>query len=124
MKWILKGIGFAALFCIFILGMGWVTMLLWNWLMPAIFGITMINFWQAAGLLVLGRLLFGGFNKKCHCGSGREWKQHRYGYWKERWEAKMANMTPEEREKFMAGMNKCGWFGKQPSSHNTGSNIQ
>lgn len=41
----------------------WATMLLWNALLPAIFGIVTITYWQALGLLVLGRLLFGGFGK-------------------------------------------------------------
>lgn len=40
-----------------------ITMLLWNALLPAIFGITTINYWQAAGLLILSRLLLGGFGK-------------------------------------------------------------
>lgn len=34
-------------------------MLLWNWLMPAIFGLTVITFWQALGLLALSKILFG-----------------------------------------------------------------
>ena len=34
-------------------------MLLWNWLMPLIFGLMVITFWQALGLLVLAKLLFG-----------------------------------------------------------------
>ena len=34
---------------------------LWNWLMPTIFGLPAISFWQALGLLVLSRILFGGF---------------------------------------------------------------
>jgi hypothetical protein len=37
-----------------------VTMLLWNVLVPAIIGWSAINYWQAAGLLILCRLLFGG----------------------------------------------------------------
>lgn len=37
------------------------TMLLWNLLIPVIFGGIMINYWQALGLLILGRILFGGF---------------------------------------------------------------
>ena len=36
-------------------------MWLWNWLMPAIFGLHAISFWQALGLLVLSKILFGGF---------------------------------------------------------------
>lgn len=42
------------------------TMLLWNWLMPSIFGLTLISFWQAAGLLALSRILFGKFGRKGH----------------------------------------------------------
>jgi len=34
------------------------TMLLWNWLMPDIFGLKTISFWQALGLLLLTTLLF------------------------------------------------------------------
>lgn len=37
-----------------------VTMWLWNWLMPAIFKLPTIGFWQAAGLLVLSHLLLKG----------------------------------------------------------------
>lgn len=40
-----------------------VVMLLWNWLMPAIFGLVTITFWQSAGLVLLCRLLLGGFGK-------------------------------------------------------------
>ena len=40
---------------------GYVVMLLWNWLMPTIFGLGVINFWQAVGIMILAKLLFGGF---------------------------------------------------------------
>ena len=33
-------------------------MLLWNWLMPDIFGLTEITFWQAVGLNFLSSILF------------------------------------------------------------------
>ena len=48
---------FIVLFCC---AFGWVTMLLWNWLMPTIFGLTTITFWQAVGLMILGSFIFGG----------------------------------------------------------------
>ena len=38
----------------------WFTMLLWNWLIPIIFGLTTITFWQAFGLNLLSGLLFRG----------------------------------------------------------------
>lgn len=38
----------------------WIVMLLWNWLMPVIFGLGAITFWQAFGLMILSGMLFGG----------------------------------------------------------------
>jgi hypothetical protein len=74
-------------------------MALWNWLMPAIFGLRAVSFAQALGLLLLGKILFGGFHR--HGGRGRGWGRH----WEERW----AKMTPEERERFRAGMRGGRW---------------
>ena len=76
---------------------GFVVMGLWNALIPGIFGWHTITFWQALGLLLLSKILFGGFHR--HVGGGRQWKNRM----KERWES----MTPEEREKFREGM-RCG----------------
>jgi hypothetical protein len=100
-------------------------MLLWNWLVPGIFGGPMITYIEAAGLMILGRLLIGGFHKGhggCHHGGG--WKHGHHGYWKRRWESKMAGMTPEEKEKFRSGMNKCGWkYEEEPKQEqNAGGN--
>ena len=53
---ILFGIGGLALFAM----LGWIVMLLWNWLMPDIFGLKVINYWQAWGLFLLSTLLFKG----------------------------------------------------------------
>jgi hypothetical protein len=39
---------------------GYFVMLLWNWLMPTIFGLTTITFWQSVGIVLLARLIFGG----------------------------------------------------------------
>lgn len=33
-------------------------MWLWNWLMPVIFGLTKLTFWQSLGLLFLSSMLF------------------------------------------------------------------
>lgn len=48
---------FIGLFALASLGV----MYLWNWLIPAVIGWSVINYWQALGLMVLCRLLFGGF---------------------------------------------------------------
>ena len=72
---------------------------LWNWLLPPLFGWRQITFWQALGILVLCRILFGGLGRH---GSGRSNFRRRM---KERWEG----MTPEEREKFRQGMSDHCW---------------
>lgn len=72
---------------------GLVTQGLWNALMPSIFGLKALHFWQAVGLLILGRLLFGGFHG-CH-GRHRD-RRHAWG-----------PMTPEERERL-----RSGWRGR------------
>jgi hypothetical protein len=74
--WIILGIlGFTAFAFLF----GAVVMWLWNWLMPAIFHLGMITYWQAVGLAILGRLLIGGFHHGQH---HRGW--HKYGQWRHR----------------------------------------
>jgi len=70
---------------------GSVVMLLWNALLPAVFGISTITFWQALGILVLSKILFGGFG-----GHRGYQKYHSHSpEWREKW----MNMTPEEKEK-------------------------
>ena len=81
---------------------GEVVMHLWNWLLPMLFGLRQITFWQGLGLLVLCRILFGGFGSHGSDGSHRRWRKG------EQWE----RMTPEEREMFREHMRSgCGGFG-------------
>lgn len=97
-KFALLAIPFAALF---LAVFGFVVMRLWNWLIPALFGWHLITFWQAVGVLVLSKILFGGFRGR----TGRQVYGRRRMM--ERWE----RMTPEEREKFRQGMRgRCGSF--------------
>ena len=79
---------------------GEIVRLLWNWLLPPLFGWRLLTFWQAVGMLALCRILFGGV-------SGRGWHRSYSGRrMAERWQ----NMTPEEREKFRQGMRgRCGF---------------
>jgi len=51
---VLFAAGFALVF-------GFLVMWLWNWLMPALFGLGKITYWQAFGILLLAKLFFGGF---------------------------------------------------------------
>jgi Ca2+/H+ antiporter, TMEM165/GDT1 family len=98
--WVLKIALFATLF---VAVFGYVVMRLWNWLMPALFGWHVVGFWQAIGILVLSKILFGGFHGR-H-GRNLHWRRRMI----ERWE----KMTPEEREKFRQSMGgimrgRCG----------------
>ena len=58
-------IGIALLFgfMAFIVIGGVIVQWLWNWLLPDIFGLRRVTFWEALGLLALSRILFGGFGK-------------------------------------------------------------
>lgn len=60
-KFIARGILFGILFAGFF---SLLVFLLWNWLMPAIFGLPVITYFQALGLLVLSKILFFGFHKR------------------------------------------------------------
>jgi len=48
---------------------GQIVRLLWNWLMPSIFGLRQLTFWEALGLLFLCRILFGGISGRGLAGS-------------------------------------------------------
>ena len=104
--WILRGLKILLFVALAATVFSFVVMELWNRLMPIIFGLHAISFWQALGLLVLSKILFGGFHGR-H-GFGGHWRQRMM----ERWD----QMTPEEREKFRAGMRGgCGHFGSSPA---------
>ncbi len=99
---------------LFLLAFAGLVLWLWNALVPAIFhGPMLASYWQALGLLVLARILTGGF---CRGGFGGGpfgpggWKM-RGEFMRRRLQQKMAGMSPEEREKFKAKMQQCGWPG-------------
>ena len=100
--WLRRAVMFFFMIIAAILVFGTVVMLLWNAILPAVLGVKAITFFQALGILVLGKILFGGFGK------GGGWHARRHA-WKERWRSKWEGMTPEEREKFRAEWkNRCG----------------
>jgi uncharacterized membrane protein len=97
---------------LFIFVGGEVVMQLWNWLLPPLFGWHPLTFWQALGMLVLCRILFGGLG---HYGSGRSNIRRRVEErvterMAERWEC----MTAEERERFKQRMRER--FGFDPAA--------
>ena len=95
----LRGLKIAVFATLAVAALSFVVMSLWNALLPSIFAVRAINFWQAVGLLILSKLLFGGF--RTHGGGGPRWRRRMM----DRWE----RMTPEERENFKQGMRRgCG----------------
>ena len=99
-QWIAKGILFGALVIAVLTGL---TMYLWNNLAVPIFGLPLIGFFQALGLMILGRLLTGGFGPR---GGGFGPGHARRRYMRERWK----NMSAEERVQYMQrwGRHRCG----------------
>jgi hypothetical protein len=97
--WVLRGLKFLLFALLFLAVFSFFVMRLWNWLMPAVFGWHVITFWQALGLLVLSKILFG------FRGPHRDWG------WRRRMMERWDRMTPEEREKFRESMHGCGMFG-------------
>lgn len=103
---------------------GEIVMLLWNWLLPPIFGWHEITFWQAFGILALCRILFGGFGGHGWSGSGMR------GRMRDRMADRMADrwggMTPEERERFRQRIRErfgAGPFGDEPRANETNRTI-
>ena len=103
--WIKKGLMFIALFIVITLVVGLVVMGLWNAILPAVLGIKAITFIQALGILLLSKILFGGFKGGRNGNPGWRMKMQQ---WKMSQE-KISNMTPEEKEKFKAEWkSRCG----------------
>ena len=94
MKRTVRVLGHIAMKIVVLAVFGAVVMLLWNWLLPAIFGIVAINYWQALGIFVLSKILFGGF------GFGRHPFGHKHRH-RNRFHEKWMKMSDEERKEFL-----------------------
>ncbi|HEX8426687.1 hypothetical protein [Hymenobacter sp.] len=99
-SWLLRGLKFALLAVLFVAAIGFITMSLWNWLVPDLFRGPEISFPQTLGLLLLSRILFGGFHK----GARAEAWSRRRKMMREKMESRMASLSPEEQEKFRQKM--------------------
>ena len=87
MKFRRKIIAKALLLVLSIALLGWIVMRLWNWIIPAlVIDAHAIDYPRAIGLLVLCRILFGGFRGHGGCYKARQWR-----HWQQ--------MTQQERER-------------------------
>lgn len=109
--WIKKGLMFITFFIAFVLLLGFVLMGLWNSILPVVLGVKAITFTQALGILLLSKLLFGGFHGGC---------RGRREQWRLKMQEKMGKMMPEEKEKFnLEWKNRCGNRWKIPGRETT-----
>jgi len=98
--WMKKIIGFTALAAAFGSLLSYVVMRLWNGILTEVVHVSPISFVQAIGILVLSKILFGGFHGRWGCGPGT----HCRNGMREKWQ----NMSPEERERMKEEWrNKC-----------------
>lgn len=109
--WLKKAVKFIFLAGLFVAAAGFATMSLWNWLMPMIFHLPVLTFGQTIGLLVLSRILLGGFGR----GGSGGWARGRA--WKRQMMQRMEAFSPAEREKFRQQMrSRCAEsWGRQPA---------
>ncbi len=109
---------FAPIIIVALIAFSWVTMLLWNALLPQLFHFPIITFWQAAGLLLLTRLLFSGANHH------RGWHRH---HWDKSMREKWMHMSPEEREIFYKNLRyhraSCGCYPEDSKSSEPQGNV-
>ncbi len=92
---VLKYVGFGILGLGFVVLAVFVTMWLWNALIPALFHGPVLSFWQTAGLFVLSKILLSGFGPKGHSHGRSEWKHKYHGKYRH-------NCREEETEKTAA----------------------
>ncbi len=87
-----------------------IVMWLWNWLMPTIFNLDIITFWQSAGLLLLSKIFFSG------TGYGHHWhSDRRKRYWHSRFEEKWKKVPQEKRDEFIHKLRTKG-FNKEAAT--------
>lgn len=93
---------FVAMFTAFAFLIGFVVMGLWNWLVPGLFHGPVVTYWQALGLLILSKILFGGFKGR---GGHPGWRRGHQERMRRKLEAKMSTMSEEQREKLRKKLN-------------------
>ena len=99
-----KIIGFTLIAAAGLALLAWVVMLLWNGVLAKVVQVSVVTYWQALGLLVLSKILFGGFR-----GKGGDYKNH----WKAKMEQKLSGLSEEEREKIKEEWrNRCNMWKK------------
>jgi hypothetical protein len=75
---VLKYVGFGILGIAFVFLAIYVTMSLWNWLIPSLFHGPVLTYWQTAGLFLLSKILLTGVAPGGHPGKAKRHWHHQY----------------------------------------------
>ncbi|HZG01515.1 MAG TPA: hypothetical protein VEY71_10955 [Chitinophagales bacterium] len=119
----IKGIIIALVAAAFFALVVFALMYCWNYVMPGVFGLPMISFWQALALFIVSKILLWNNWR----GGRRNWgpPQHVREMWANRTGPRMQNMTPEEKERIKKYWeHKCGkrfgsgWSGEKTENSN------
>jgi hypothetical protein len=133
---VVAGVAFAAVFALIF---GWLVMILWNWIMPPIFHLSQIGYWQGFGILLLAKIIFGAMGNRGPGGRGpwhgnpwrgnpfrkeawhrgdwpgdREWWHYAHDFWKE--EGKEAFARFVDRKKAESGAGAPGGASEAPGA--------
>ena len=112
--WVAKIVGFIILGLLAIALFGFIVMSLWNNVLVAVLHVSTVTFWQALGILVLSKILFGGFHGRCGGPRG--------GHWRKEMQEKWHGMSEEEREKMkQEWRNRCRVWGKPNNGPEAGA---
>jgi len=107
------GVMIAGIIAIVAVVFAWVFMYLWNWLVPELFNGPVLTFWQALGLLILSKMIFGGIGTR-----------NKHSGFSDKWKNKCSNLSDEDRDRWKSHfMNKwnCG-ENKETTSDENSSN--
>ncbi|HTP57626.1 MAG TPA: hypothetical protein VMM82_01845 [Spirochaetia bacterium] len=127
---VLAGVVFAAIFA---LVFGWLVMILWNWIMPPIFHLGQIGYWQGFGILLLAKIIFGAMGSRGPGGRGpwrsnpwhgnpfrkeswhrgdwpgdREWWRYAHDFWQEEGKEAFARFVDRKKTESGAGASPQG----------------
>ncbi len=92
-----------------------VVMYLWNTILSPVVGVATITIWQALGLFILSRILFGRFGG----GWGGRGKHHkRKKAWREKWQS----MSDEEKAAVKARWREKRWWHEKEDEENSNDN--
>lgn len=110
-RWVGKAAAFIVCVLAFIAALSYVVMSLWNAIIPTLFHLPTLEYWQAMGLLILCRILFGGIRGR----HGWHGHGHGHGGWRRHMRQRWESMTPEERERMRSKFkHRCGWDPGEP----------